>query len=188
MNRYICGGRNLLGASFLVLAHTAAAAVECQLKVGNLQVRVSAAPQAIEIEAYDGALLMARMDVPVAGALSGCWQGQVQARQPAALVVASATGEPGQPADLRAWVWTGSWFSPVPITPLRLPIPFVGTPVEEVQVRAGALLRSVGSAHYRYDFPTQTWVVMAAPPPGANTGRATAGPDAPLQAPRQEVQ
>ena len=56
------------------------------------------------------------------------------------------------------------------------------------QPRAGALLRSVGSAHYRYDFPTQTWVVMAAPPPGANTGRATAGPDALLQAPRQEVQ
>jgi hypothetical protein len=188
MNRYLCGGRKLLGASLLVLVHTAAAAVECQLNVGNLQVRVSAAPQAIEIEAYDGAQLMARMDVPVEGALSGCWQGQLQARQPAALVVASAAGEPGQPADLRAWVWTGSWFSPVPITPLRLPIPLVGTPVEDVQVLAGALLRSVGSAHYRYDFPTQAWVAMAAPPPGANTGRATAGPDALLQAPRHETQ
>ncbi|MSQ67537.1 MAG: hypothetical protein EXR83_05010 [Gammaproteobacteria bacterium] len=177
--------RSLLAAVLSALAQTPASANECELSLGDLQVRVVAVARALEIEAHHGTLLLARMEVPVDGALRGCWQGHLPAHPAPALVVTSGAEEPGQPAQLRAWEWTGSWFTPVPIAALRLAAaPVEEVPLEQVQLLATGLVRTVGTAHYRYDFATQAWVELPALPPGASAGGAGTAPAALLQAPR----
>ena len=160
-----------------------AQADDCQLHLAGLEVEVERRDAQLDLAVFQSGLLRTRLTLPADGPLRGCWTLDLDADNHPEVVIATAETQPGQPARLRAFHWTGERLEPVSLPTLTVSPAFSDAPHERLAVVGAELERTLvlGSReqHFRYNRQLGEWMPLASP-----SGRAADNAaDSLLQAP-----
>ena len=161
----------------------ARAADTCDLVLAGLAVLVERRDAELDLAVLEDGLLRTRLTLPADGPLRGCWVLDVDADTRPEAIVATAVTEPGQPARLRAFHWTGERLEPVSLPALTVEPAFSDAPREQLVEAGSNLYRTLKlgprTLHFRYTQKPDAWLPVQEAGPG--TGQNPA--DSLLQAP-----
>ena len=156
-----------LGLLMLAAHSEVTRADDCQLQLAGLEVQVERRDAQLDLAVLESGLLRTRLTLPANGPLRGCWTLDLDADNHPEAIVATAEAQPGQPARLRAFHWTGERLEPVSLPALTVSPPFSDAPHERLALVGSHLERTLvlgpREQHFRYNRPLGEWTPLASP-------------------------
>ena len=153
--------RMALAGLAIAVAPSLLASDACELELAGLAVQVERRDAELDVAVLDGGLPRTRITLPADGPLRGCWTLDVDGDGRPEAVVATAVTEPGQPARLRAFHWTGERLEPESLPTLMVEPAFSDAPREQLDQAGEALLRTLKlgprALHFRYNRDPGIW-------------------------------